>query len=184
MNTSRFALRSLISAIAVGGALALAPTAFAAGPGMGPGAGMADGAGPGAQTLRTRMQAHQQERMAAHHQRDLQELKTQLKLDPSQEGAWKTFSDSMQAPAQRPAHPDRAAMEKMSTPERMDAMKQMHAQREAQMNQRSEAVKTFYNSLNADQKKIFDQKTARAMHGEHHGKGGHDGEGHGPHAMF
>lgn len=183
MKVSRFALRSLVSALAVGGALALSPAAFAAGPGMGSGMGpgaMHEGGDGAATSLRTRMQAHSQERMAAHHQRELQELKTQLKLEPSQEGAWKSFADSMQAPAQRPAHPDRAAMEKMSTPERLDAMKQMHAQREAQMAQRAEATKAFYNSLQPEQKKVFDQKTARAMHGEHHG---HEEPGQGKHGM-
>ena len=66
-------------------------------------------------------------------------------------------------------------MEKLTTPERIDQMQDMHAQREAEMKKRGNATKLFYASLNAEQKKTFDAETARMMHG-----GGKE-RGHGKH---
>jgi hypothetical protein len=42
-------------------------------------------------------------------------------------------------------------------------MQAMKAQRDAHMQQRAEATKAFYATLNADQKQVFDQETARMM---------------------
>mgnify|MGYP000387936472 CR=1 FL=1 len=58
---------------------------------------------------------------------------------------------------------DRAAMAKLSTPERIDQMQALHAQRDAEMKKRGDATKTFYAGLNAEQKKTFDAETARFM---------------------
>jgi protein CpxP len=110
------------------------------------------------------------ERMAQRHAPHLAELKTQLKLDATQESAWTTFSQSMQPPAVLPVRPDRAAMEKLSTPERLDVMQKHRAQMDAQMQKHVEATKAFYAVLNADQKKVFDSETAKFMahgHKEH-----------------
>lgn len=151
--------------IATGLAMALGASAFAQ---MGPG----HGTGPGAaQAQPENMRGHMRERMAQSHAKHLGELKTKLKLDASQETAWKTFADSMQPPAQR-MHPDRAALAKLSTPERIDQMQALHAQRDAEMKKHGEATKLFYAGLNAEQKKTFDAETARHMQGEM-GKRGH-----------
>jgi hypothetical protein len=76
------------------------------------------------------------------------------------------------------ARPERATFEQMTTPERLDQMQAMKAQRDAHMQQRAEATKAFYATLNADQKQVFDQETARMMKGSgmHATKhsGGHD----------
>lgn len=53
----------------------------------------------------------------------------------------------------------------MSTPERLDQMQAHKAQHDAQMQKHIEATKTFYASLNAEQKKVFDKETARFMRG-------------------
>lgn len=146
------------SLIATGLALALCASAFAQ---MGPG----HGTGPGAtQAQPENMREHMRERMAQRHAKHLGELKTKLKLDASQETTWKTFADSMQPPAQR-MHPDRAALAKLSTPERIDQMQAQHAQRDAEMRKRGEATKVFYAGLNTEQKKTFDAETARFMQG-------------------
>ena len=148
------------SLIAAG--LVLATSAFAQmGSGMGP--GMGQGAGNATPQARTEMREHMREHMADRHAKRLGELKAKLKLDAGQEGAWKTFADSMQPPATAQAHPDRAAMAKLSTPERIDQMQALHAQREAEMKKRGDATKTFYAGLNAEQKKTFDAETARFM---------------------
>ena len=151
-------------------ALALAGSAFAqSGPAAGPGTGPGPGAGSGPQA-RPEMREHMRERMTERHTKQLGELKTKLKLDASQEAAWKTFADSMQMPA-APATADRAAMAKLSTPERIDQMQTLHAQRDAEMKKRGDATKTFYAGLNAEQKKTFDAETARHMRRDMGGMG-------------
>jgi hypothetical protein len=63
------------------------------------------------------------------------------------------------------ARPERASLEKMTTPERLDMMEAMKAQRDAHMQQRADATKAFYTTLSAEQKQVFDQETARMMKG-------------------
>ena len=107
------------------------------------------------------------EHMAERHQRHLAELKTRLKLQPDQESAWKTFADAMQAPVQASPRPELAAMQRLTTPERIDQMQAHHAQREAEMKKRADATKAFYAGLNPEQKKTFDAETAGHMAGGH-----------------
>ncbi len=115
--------------------------------------------------------------MGEHHAKHLAELKTKLKLEPAQEGAWSTFAQSMQAPGSSTPRLDPAALEKLSTPERLDQMQAHKAQRDALMQKHVEATKTFYATLSAEQKKTFDAETAQAMrhmHGDMQ-RGGHHG---------
>ena len=148
-----------ISLVAAGLTLALGATAFAQ-PGPMAGAGMPQGQPP---QMREHMHESMHARMAERHARHLTELKAKLKLDAGQEGAWKTFADAMQLPAAAPLRLDRAAMQKLTTPERIDQMLAMHTQHDAEMKKHAEATKTFYASLSAEQKKTFDAETARHM---------------------
>lgn len=102
------------------------------------------------------------------------ELKAKLQITPAQEGAWSTWTAALQPPANRPARPDRAELAKLTTPERIDRMQAMHAERSARMQQRGNATKTFYAQLSAEQKKVFDAETARG-HGRHGGFRHHRG---------
>ena len=116
------------------------------------------------------------EHKAERHTQHLTELKSKLNLQAAQEPAWNTFTQSMQHPA-RMARPERASLEKMTTPERLDMMQAMKTQRDAHMQQRAEATKTFYAGLSTEQKQVFDQETARmmassGMHATKH-EGGH-----------
>ena len=122
-------------------------------------------------------------RMGERHAKHLAELKGQLKLEAGQESAWATFAQSMQPPAKPMARPDRAAMQKLTTPERIDQMQAHKAQRDAEMQKRADATKTFYATLNAEQKKVFDAETARVMQGMQGmgGRMGQDGGHHGHH---
>jgi protein CpxP len=118
--------------------------------------------------------AKMQARIAKHQ--------AELKAKPAQEAAWSAYTAALQ-PQARPAgqRPDRAAMraefEKLTTPQRIDKMNALRAQRMAEMNakmtQRGEATKTFYAALNADQQKVFDSQ--RMAHGGkgHGGRHGH-----------
>lgn len=126
-----------------------------------------------------KMREHKIEHKSERHTQRLAKLKSKLNLQAAQEPAWNTFTQSMQHPA-RMARPERASLEKMTTPERLDMMQAMKAQRDAHMQQRAEATRAFYASLNAEQKQVFDQETARMMKGSGMHATNHDG-GHGRH---
>ncbi|MEN9537811.1 MAG: hypothetical protein RLZZ126_46 [Pseudomonadota bacterium] len=121
-------------------------------------------------------QAHQhmQERMQKH----LADFKTRLKIEPAQESAWTTWTAAMQPTAEMHARREkmRAEMNHLTTPERIDRMKAMRAERDATMDKRAQATKDFYAQLNAEQKKTFDAGSRRFAdrHGKRH-EGGHGG---------
>lgn len=116
-------------------------------------------------------QAHRVKRLAA--------LKEKLKLSPTQEGAWSSFTASTQPPAGTPSHEtDRADFAKLTTPQRLERMQARQTERTAMFAKRAEATRTFYTGLSPDQQKTFDVETARMGHGAH---GGHEGpDGHRP----
>ena len=118
--------------------------------------------------------AQKQSRRAENRAKRLQELKVFLQLQDNQEADWSTFSAALQSPMARPPLMNPAEMEKLTTPERIDKMMAMKAAREAQINSRMNATKTFYASLNPQQQKVFDTHASRAM--KRHGMGpGHRG---------
>jgi periplasmic protein CpxP/Spy len=114
--------------------------------------------------------ARMQQRMAER----LGELKQKLAITPAQEGSWSTWTAALQPALHQ--RPDRAQFQSMTTPERIDQMRALRAQRSADMDRRMDATKTFYGSLSAEQKKVFDAESARFLaRGEHHGHRGHHG---------
>lgn len=128
-----------------------------------------DGGKPGMHAMHGMDHGKMVERMKRH----MQHLKAELKLSPDQEGAWTTFASAMTPPAP-PARPDHAEMEKLSMPERLDKMKEMHQKRHemhmAEMEKRHTAVKAFYAVLTPEQKKVFDTKAhPKWPHGPQHG---------------
>lgn len=164
----------------------------------------ADGSGPNAEMRAQHMaqrgehgmQGHgdRMERMTSRMAERQAQLKTALKLSPNQEAAWSAF-------VARTAHEPRMAgkdgaqredMAKLTTPERIDKMMAMHAERSAEMGKRVEATKSFYATLTPEQQKTFDAQTTRGFqrtsmkggkhrmgqhgHGEHGGKGMHQGK--------
>ena len=125
------------------------------------------------------------ERRAERHAKHMADLKQRLQITSAQEGAWNQFVSAMQPPA-HPPEPgaDRHALKRLTTPERLDRMQAMHAERQNRMAARNQAIKQFYSQLSAKQQKVFDQQTARG-HGPKHsphkacGGKGHHGESHG-----
>ncbi len=109
--------------------------------------------------------ARRQEHMAKRQA----ELKQKLQLTASQEPAWTSFTTAMK-PASNAQRPDRAAIEKMSTPDRIDHLRSLRTTRIAEMDRRADATKAFYAQLSAEQKKTFDAETAHWGRG-HHGHG-------------
>lgn len=110
------------------------------------------------------------------HAQQLTALQRSLKLQPEQDAAWTAFTSSM-TPHPHEDHRQRMAeMAQLTTPERIDKMTALKAEHDAEMHKHAQATKTFYASLSDEQKKIFDQHTAkfmRPMGSEHHGGPGH-----------
>lgn len=96
-------------------------------------------------------------------------LKANLKLAPEQEAAWQAFVQAMKPPA-KPERPNPAELEAMTTPQRLEKMKAMKAERDAHMNQRIQAIQTFYGVLTPEQQKVFDAHKPMRRH-SHHGEG-------------
>ncbi len=174
-------------ALLAGAALAQAP-ATAPAPGNGPSASnprMGHGAGMQGD-MRSHMSGERHARgdghdpaaMQARFDKHMAELKQSLQLTPAQEPAWTQFTSAMRPPAQPMARPDRAAMEAMTTPQRLERMQALRQQRQAEMDKHIAAVKTFYATLTPEQQKRFDAQSARHMRG-HEGMHGGPGRHHG-----
>lgn len=110
-------------------------------------------------------------------------MKAKLNITPAQEGAWTSFTAAMQPPVgmhTRQTPEQRAAFDKLSTPERIDKMRAMRAERmtamSARMDKRGEATKTFYAALTPEQQKVFD--TEHQKHGQKGSHGGSNGPWH------
>jgi protein CpxP len=129
-------------------------------------------AAPAASTAREhhgRDPARMQERVAKRQA----DLKHKLQITPAQESAWASYTAAMK-PAADVKRPQRGELEKLTTPERIDRMREMRNAHMAEMDKRGEAAKALYAALSADQKRVFDAETApRGRHMHHHGGPGH-----------
>jgi protein CpxP len=110
------------------------------------------------------------EQMKERYAKRQAELHGKLKLTPAQQPAWNTFAEKMK-PGERPARTDRAEMEKLTAPQRMERMLAMMQEGQKRMNERLAAVKEFYAVLTPEQQKIFDQEFATGRHHRHHHRG-------------
>lgn len=113
---------------------------------------------------------HRRERMHGKIERKLGQFKQKLQITPAQEPAWTAWAGAVRpgATMRRPSRQDMAAL---STPERIDRMIAVRAQRNAEMDKRLDATKTFYGTLSADQQKVFDAESLRFAQ-RHGGKRG------------
>ena len=105
------------------------------------------------------------EQMRAAMQKHQAMLHDQLQLSAAQEPAWKSFVAATTPTEMGKRWGDRAAMEKMSAPERMEKHLAMSKERDARMQSHLAALKTFYAVLTPEQQKTFDRNT---MHGRKH----------------
>lgn len=121
-----------------------------------------------------KMQAWMAKRQAA--------LKARLKITPDQEGAWTAFTAAMQPPVRdiNAWQAQRAEMQKLSTPERIDKMRALRTQRMTEMNalmdKHGDATKAFYAALSPEQQKTFDAEHQRF--GQAGNRGRHEGRMH------
>ena len=98
-----------------------------------------------------------QDRMAQHQA----QLKQKLELSAAQEPAWNTFIASLKMGE---CHLERAEVQKMTTPERIERMRAQRAQHHAEADKRADAILAFYAALNPAQQMTFDAQTARYQH--------------------
>ena len=115
-----------------------------------------------------------QHRMVRQGSKHMSQLKAKLHLTSSQQDAWEEFSKSMNTlPEFSGGRHDPVAMAKLTTPERIEKMKELADQKmtamQAHMKQRGEAVMKFYTLLSADQQKNFDAEFL-AFHGRRMGR--------------
>lgn len=111
-------------------------------------------------------------RMAEHMAQMDKDMHTILRLRPEQETAWRAFRDAMH-PQDMPAMKMAAPKAPQTTPQRLDEMNRMAAERQARHAKMEAAVRAFYAALSPDQQAVFD--ALHRMHGPGmmmHGPGG------------
>jgi hypothetical protein len=102
----------------------------------------------------------------------LKTLHKDLKLKADQEAAWKEWADKMQAgrAAWKERHKEFESMSSLPAPERMEKMLAFSKERLSKQEERLAATKSFYATLSAEQKQIFDKEFTfkpRGPHGRH-----------------
>lgn len=109
-------------------------------------------------------------------------LKDSLQLRPDQESAWKDFIGQTQ-PKPRASAEQRMSREQwaqLNTPQRLDRLEALKAERDAQLKQRNDGIRRFYSQLSPSQQKAFDAQRGMGMGMKHVGHRGHPGaKGHG-----
>ncbi|RRD57849.1 hypothetical protein EII20_05060 [Comamonadaceae bacterium OH2545_COT-014] len=183
-------IATLLAALGAGASAQTAQTAqMAQTPPPAPASGeAAPQPGPRAQAPR-HDPAQRHARMAQRHGQRMAALKEKLQLSAAQQGAWNQFANAMQPSATPPQRPDQAEFERLTTPERIDRMQALQAERQARMNQRGEAIKAFYAQLTPGQRQTFDAQMrgfrgfgpgakGHKHHKGHRGHSGHKGRRH------
>ena len=176
---SRFTVNGLLLAglLATAGAGAIAQT-----PATPPGDAGTTAASPPATMHGGQMGRHDPAKMEAYLAKRQADMKAKLKITPAQEGAWTAFTAAMQPPAglgARPGTEQRAELDKLTTPQRIDKMREIRTQRmtamTALMDKRGDAAKAFYAALSPEQQKVFDAEHTMRGGRDGHGGGGHHG---------
>jgi protein CpxP len=127
---------------------------------------------------------HQRPDPAAMADRRAQRLRDILQLRPNQEPALAALTDAMKPPegAREKMRAERDAMKGLTTPERLDRMRDRMSQRQAAFDRRAMAIKRFYAQLSPTQQKAFDAMGPMRGGGMGGHRGGEGGKG-GRHGM-
>ena len=142
------------------------------------------------QARQARDPARMQERMQNRKAQHLADLKTRLQITPAQEGAWSEYANTVQSHKWGQSM-NRQDMTQLTTPERIDRMRTLRAERAGQADRRGDATKSLYAALTPAQQKTMDEQTLRHHRnghgkgdGKHMGRGNHGGMHHyGMHRM-
>lgn len=110
-------------------------------------------------------------------QERMDKLNAKLKLNPSQQDAWKTFSAAMVGHAQARAQEmekwapgAREKLEDLATPDKMAQMAARMRSGADQMSKLAGDTKIFYDQLGSEQKTIFDLYAKNAWHNRMQGR--------------
>lgn len=106
------------------------------------------------------------ERFEQRMEKRQQALHDQLKLSASQEKAWHNYSETMKSLLPKQEDFKRDDWRSLSAPERSERMLGRAQERLERMRKGNEAMKTFYATLNPEQKKVFDQEAFGGFHGK------------------
>lgn len=97
-------------------------------------------------------------------------MKNLLQLQPQQQAAWDAYVAAMQPPVPTPPQADAKHPKDMTTLERLDWKAQMRKTHQKNADQRDQATRKFYTSLNPQQQKAFDSlhQDGKRMMRKHH----------------
>lgn len=173
MNSMQNTMRKTITGLMLAAGLAASSAGVWAQSAPSPTPGPAASAPQGKQQRATPEQ--RQARMQEHFKKFSSQLHDKLKLNANQESAWNTYLQAITPQPPQGQRPDRAQIESMTTPQRMEQHLARMKEHEAKLSQRLEATKVFYGQLTPEQQKVFDTETARMFKGRHgmHGDHGH-----------
>ncbi|MEO7242542.1 MAG: Spy/CpxP family protein refolding chaperone [Variovorax sp.] len=100
------------------------------------------------------------EHMRARQGARLAVLKGRLQLSDAQQGSWSDFARALELPATMPDRRAlRAEMAQLKTPERLNRMQALAAERSARQAKRADAVRAFYAALTPQQQATFDAQS-------------------------
>jgi periplasmic protein CpxP/Spy len=111
---------------------------------------------------------HRHGQSAAMQEQRLEKLKSDLQLQPNQQGAWETYTTALKSLRDsRKAQWQQAKAQPAATlPDRLDQRVTFAKQREADLETMVSATKQFYSTLTPAQRTIMDQRAT-------HGRGAH-----------
>jgi Spy/CpxP family protein refolding chaperone len=106
-----------------------------------------------------------QDHKAGHHfgaegmQKHLDKLKADLKIQPSQEGAWQAYAQKVKEKGEKmkALHQQAHANANLTLPERLDQQISFMKQREANMEEMAVTLKALYATLTPEQRVVMDK---------------------------
>lgn len=106
---------------------------------------------------------HKHGNFAAMQEQHLEKLKSDLQLQPNQEGAWEAYTTTLKSlHDSRKAQWQQAKAQPAATlPDRLDQHVNFAKQREADLEAMVSATKQFYSTLTPAQRTIMDKRAAR-----------------------
>jgi hypothetical protein len=107
------------------------------------------------------------EEKGAWLEKNLETLREALKLTPAQEPAWAEWAGKAKAVRSegKEWRKDFESWDKLTAVERLEKMLAKSKERQAKLEAQIAATKTFYATLSAEQKPVFDQQWAFRPHG-------------------
>jgi protein CpxP len=124
--------------------------------------------GQSAQDGAVAQHVHNHGNSAAMQEQRLDKLKSDLQLQPNQEGAWQAYTTTLKSLRDsRKAQWQQAKAQPAATlPERLDQHVAFAKQREADLETMVNATKQFYSTLMPTQRAVMDKRAAHSRHAD------------------